>query len=154
MTKYDANELMMILNQSNLSVSKLAKILDISAYRAAKYLLQGEKIKPEEMMKLDSAIKVLRETGMKQPIWNVQDWWYGIEWSDVVGIWNDHLKELTRQEVQHLDECACDDILFVIGLGNVSEYSTTYDPLKNCGLEKYSVDEFKKRIMERVKSYE
>jgi len=150
MTKYNKDELLNIFEASNLSCYKIGRILDISPYRVSKYLFEGRKIGPEEMMRIDAAIKVVRETGIVQPKWHVQDWWYSVEWSDVVGVWNDMLKERVRREVQHCEMKALDDILFEIGLASPNEYATTYDPLGDCGLDRYSVEEFERRTAEKI----
>jgi len=150
MTKYNKDELLNIFEASNLSCYKIGRILDIPPYRVSKYLFEGHKIGPEEMMKVDAAIKIVKETGIRQPKWHVQDWWYDVLWSDVVGVWNAQLKERVRREVQHCEMKALDDILFEIGLANPNEYATTYDPLRDCGLDRYSVEEFERRISEKM----
>lgn len=150
MKKYSKNELLDLFETSNLSCYKLGKILDILPSRVSRYLFNGRKISPEEMMKIDVAVKTVKETGISQPKWSVNEWWEGDEWREVVGIWNDKLKERIRREVQHKEERALDEILFVIGFANINEYCLTYDPLEDCGLDNYSVDEFERRITEKI----
>lgn len=148
-TLHDIDE---VFTRSNLNFYRLSQILDISEHRIRNYLIgNGSNVTSEEALKIDTAIRMIKEMDLKRPDWEVGDWKKGIRWHDVVGVWNDEVKGLISKREQEIYDNACNIIVFILGdKTGLDEFHKVEDPLMNGGLDRYGTDEFMRRMMEMI----
>lgn len=151
MRKYSMHYIDEFFCRSNLSFYGLEKILDIPQYRIRKYLIGDGSATAEEALKIDTAIRVIEEMGLRKPEWNIGSARQGkVRW-DVMDIWNDEVKNLIRKREEETINNACNIIVFIIGdKTGRDEFREVQDPLVNGGLAKYGTDAFMKHIMKTM----
>ena len=148
-TLHDIDE---VFTRSNMNFYRLSQVLNIPEYRIRKYLIgDGSNVTSEEALKIDTAIRVIKEMDLKRPNWEVGDWKKGIRWHDVVGVWNDEIRQLIMKREQETYDNACNIIVFILGdkTGH-DEFHEVQDPLANGGLSKYGTDEFMRRMIKTI----
>lgn len=152
MAKYQDYEVIRFFEKSNLSCGKLGSILDIPVHHVESYLLgDGKCATTIEKIKIDAAISIVKEMKLKQPIWYVHQG--KTVYEETVGQFNTMLRNMVLKETERAVTNCCSLIFAIISDPDSDAFRESEDPLKDCGLEKYGLDQFVKRVRKRVSEY-
>lgn len=156
MRKYNYNEVDALLKEKGLSLRDISRALSISKDDVCRYLCDGERIACQDMIRIDAVIDVLKKVTPHRPCFTAianQIQFYKLAeevYGEILQEFYDNLRTSTELEAQHREEKAIDEICFVIGFSNPDMTTIQYDPDEDY-IKGWSVDEFKRRILERVR---